>query len=94
MFSYKYIQKSKGLVFTNEDDNLLNHLSSNIKKITYGRKGEIYGEILNSENLLKIKYLSHNIETNLVGDFQFYNVMLAICIGSYFKVSIEYRHHF
>ena len=86
---YQYIQKRKGLVFTNEDDNLLNHLSSNIKKITYGSKGEICGEILNSENLLNIKYLSHNIKTNLVGDFQFYNVMLAICIGNYFKISIE-----
>ena len=52
---YQYIQKRKGLVFTNEDDSLLNHLSSNIKKITYGSKGEICGIILNSKNLLKNK---------------------------------------
>ena len=86
---YQYIHKTKGLIFTNEDDNLLNQLSNNIKKITYGKKGQVYGKILSTENLIKIKYLSHDITTNLVGDFQFYNIMLAICVGNYFKISIK-----
>jgi len=86
---YQYIYKSNGVIFINSDDKLLIKLAKDINKITYGKKGDLEGEILNSSQFITIKSLSHTIYTNLIGEFQFYNIMLAICIGNYFRISIQ-----
>ena len=84
---YTYINQNKGHLFVNSDDKLLVSLSNGISQITYGKIGDITGLITDTTPLLSIKYHGEIINSNLIGDFQFSNILLAICIGNYFKVS-------
>ena len=94
---YKAVQNINGKVFVNRDNSLLMNLSDGIDRITYGVSPEstCIGEITGSDPLLKIKwycksYGKHiDISTNLVGAFNFENVLAAICIGDFFNVSPE-----
>ena len=85
---YQFIGKHKGLLFVNRDNKLLMELANNIDKITYGtdKNADIKGNVLSANPYLSVIWEKHHIDTQLVGDYNFENVMAAICIGKYFKV--------
>ena len=84
---YEFIKHNKGHLFINAEDKLLLSLSSGIMQTTYGKSGNITGVITDITPLLSIKYNNEIINSHLIGDFQFSNILLAICIGNYFNVS-------
>ena len=84
---FQFIAKNQGHLFVNAEDKLLLTLSNTIQKTTYGHKGDINGEINMTTPLLSINYKDSIIKSQLIGDFQFSNIMLAICIGDYFNIS-------
>ena len=84
---YEFIRHNKGHLFINAEDKLLLSLSSGIMQTTYGKSGNITGVITDITPLLSIKYNNEIINSHLIGDFQFSNILLAICIGNYFNVS-------
>jgi len=84
---FQFIAKNKGFLFVNAEDKLLLNLSSTVEKTTYGYKGDISGKINTATPLLHINYKDNIIKSHLIGDFQFHNIMLAICIGDYFNIS-------
>ena len=86
---YDYIKSKNGKIFINSDDKVLNDISSGIEKISYGLKGNISGKIDSNKSLLKINYQDNIIQSNLLGDFQFYNIMLSICIANYFGIKTK-----
>ena len=93
---YQYINNNKGHLFVNFEDELLLRISNGINQTTYGKSGNITALITDKTTLLSIKYNNELINSNLIGDFQFSNILLAICIGNYFnipnkkiKISIE-----
>jgi len=86
---YEFIKHNKGHLFVNAEDELLLSLSKGISQITYGTSGDIFGLINDITPLLSIKYNNEIINSHLIGDFQFDNILLAICIGNYFNVSNE-----
>ena len=85
---YEYIAAHHGLLFVNHDNELLMKLSKDIKKVTYGTNedADIKGKILSANPYLSVEWNGKKIDTQLVGDYNFENVMAAICIGTYFKV--------
>ena len=85
---YQYIAKHNGLLFVNKDNKLLMGLANNINKVTYGtcEDAEIKGKMLSANPYLSVEWNGKKIDTQLVGDYNFENVMAAICIGKYFKV--------
>ncbi len=93
---YKYIKNQNGKVFVNNDDDLLMDLSKEIKRISYGKSenSDFIGEEAVDKNslFLKLHFYDNNrenktlIETNLFGQYNFYNVMAAVSVGSYFGV--------
>ena len=83
---YQYIQKNNGTIFVNAQDKLLMELSKNIKKITYGNHGDCKGNILKNTPFINIKFNTVEIASNLIGEYQFNNIMLAICVGQRFGV--------
>ncbi|MDR1180978.1 MAG: UDP-N-acetylmuramoyl-tripeptide--D-alanyl-D-alanine ligase [Bacteroidales bacterium] len=88
---YQSIKAIDGILFVNSDDKLLMELSSGIRRITYGQSGECKG-ICGDDNLflkLGLPDYALNICTQLTGDYNFYNVMVAIAVGVYFSVPIE-----
>ena len=86
---YEYIAAHNGLLFVNHDNELLMKLSKDIKKVTYGTNegADIKGKILSANPYLSVEWNGKHIDTQLVGDYNFENVMAAICIGKYFKVN-------
>jgi len=86
---YKFISHNKGHLFVNAEDELLLSLSKGIMQKTYGKSGDITGLVTDTTPLLSIKYNNEIINSHLIGDFQFSNILLAICIGNYFNVSTQ-----
>ena len=86
---YQYIAANKGLLFVNKDNELLMGLANNINKVTYGTctDADTQGKMLSANPYLSVEWNGHKIDTQLVGDYNFENVMAAICIGTYFKVA-------
>ncbi len=92
---YNHIKNNKGILFVNYDNNKLMQLSENSPRVTYGKSqnADYIGEIIENKQFLQIEYYEkkqknkkHKIKTNLVGNYNFDNVIAAVCIGSFFGV--------
>ena len=86
---YEFISHNKGHLFVMAEDELLLSISNGIRQTTYGKSGDITGIITGITPLLSIKYNNKIINSHLIGEFQFSNVLLAISIGNYFNVSTQ-----
>ncbi len=88
---YEDLQLRGGKIFVSADnDILLSKISAAGHTITYGKKPEAYsaGEVVSGREFLSVKCGEVIIQTNLVGDYNFENVMSAVCIGKYFGVDM------
>ena len=83
---FNFIKKNNGLLFVNDDDNLLLNLSEKIERITYGNNGFCEGFITKNTPYLSIKFSHTEINSQLIGEYQFSNIMLAVCIGNKFNI--------
>jgi UDP-N-acetylmuramoyl-tripeptide--D-alanyl-D-alanine ligase len=84
---YNYISKNGELVFTNNDDSLLKELTSSLKKYTYGKSNaDCVASLLSETPNIKLNWNQNNINATLYGAYNFYNILLAICVGQYFKI--------
>jgi UDP-N-acetylmuramoyl-tripeptide--D-alanyl-D-alanine ligase len=89
---YTWLRNSGGTVFVNAGNSLLMELTSGMNRILYGTQENIYtqGKVKGTSSTLEIEWFSENteiyIQTNLVGTYNFENVMASICIGSFFIV--------
>ena len=86
---YNYIRENGGNIFINMDDELLYKLSDGITKISYGKTGDCKGNVLKISPFISILFRDETINSNLIGDYQFNNIMLAICVGNYFDISTK-----
>ncbi len=99
---YKYIQSKEGKLFVHGDDEVLLELAGSIEKVTYGTKKlyDIVGSVATNTtefisfqwatryNAVNIKK-SELVPTQLVGIYNYYNLLCAACVGNYFKVEDE-----
>jgi UDP-N-acetylmuramoyl-tripeptide--D-alanyl-D-alanine ligase len=94
---YRFLQKTKGLVFINKDEKYLTQLSKvNDKKIFYKATTEVKDTNYTTKLVEEFPFLSVQFETDqkemitinsqLIGRYNFNNIMTAICLGNYFKV--------
>lgn len=85
---YRYLRDNKGFVFLNKDNDILVDLAQGISQITYGSddKADIHAKISTASPCLSINWNNHSIQTNLVGEYNFENVMAAVATGKYFNV--------
>ncbi len=99
---YRFIEKNKGKIFVHADDEVLMEIIGTNDKITYGTKKlyDVVGVMVqdNSEFVSmqwSTRYTaaaikSHTIvKTNLVGVYNYNNLLCAACVGNYFKVEDE-----
>jgi len=86
---YNYLQGKSGQIFVNGGDEILLSQADGLKMKTYGedKTFDCVGKLISASPFLKLKWNNHLIETNLVGEYNFNNVLVAICVGSYFGVS-------
>lgn len=85
---YDYLRNTKGKVFLNNDNPLLKELAHDLTSVSYGKddSANYNAAILSSNPYLSIKWNGMEINTNLVGDYNFENVMAAITVGCYFNI--------
>lgn len=88
---YDYIRTKKGKIFLNNDNPLLKELANDLDYVSYGKddNADYKASILSSNPYLSILWNNNEIETNLVGDYNFENVMVAITAGCYFNIEQE-----
>lgn len=85
---YKFIMKVEGKLFVNADNELLMELSSKARRKTYGQssKAELRAEMFLKEAFVGALWEQSEIVTQLVGSYNFDNMMAAICLGKEFDV--------
>ncbi len=91
---YDWINKNQGTLFVNVENEILTAISKDIKKITYGitPKADCYGRLIKANPFLELEWIIKDpnqtvtIESNLVGKYNFENILAAITIGSFFNV--------
>ncbi len=89
---YNYIVKNNGTVFYNADNPILQELVISIKnKISYGQKEASFtGEPIQSPPFIHVKTNFNKgvlyLNSNLIGNFNFENILAAACIGNHFEV--------
>jgi len=84
---YNFIKLNNGSLFVNNDDKILVTLSKKIKTIFYGLNSKLNTKIKKNTPFINVFWNKKNIASKLIGDYQFYNISLAICIGNYFNIS-------
>lgn len=80
---YHFIKETKGIIFLNDNDELLVSLSKEIRVIKYS-KNEINN--IDSNPFLTFNWKELKIETQLYGEYNIPNILAAIKIGEYFNV--------
>lgn len=89
---YAYLDDHGGKVFVNIDNELLDRLSVNLDRFSYGQnnKAEVYGELVADDPFLSLvcEYKSQQtmIHTQITGQYNFENIMAAVAVGNYFEV--------
>ena len=90
---YDSVKKVQGVLFYNSDDTLLQSLlNEKTQNISYGKgNGSISGKIIKLSPFLSVSWKSSTfnsgaIKTNMVGNYNLYNFLAAICIGNYFNI--------
>ncbi|MDP1747111.1 MAG: UDP-N-acetylmuramoyl-tripeptide--D-alanyl-D-alanine ligase [Bacteroidota bacterium] len=98
---YQFIQKKGGKLFVNADNKLLQQLSAGIENVTFGtlESVDFEGQFVESNPFVKLKFKAKKdiqpieekpvITTQLIGNYNFENILAAACIGHYFDVSDE-----
>ena len=90
---YRFIRKNNGLLFVNKDNELLMNRAGDTPMITYGTSpgAGCSGRIVNRHPAISLGWTWQNLHgfanTNLYGDYNFENILAAICIGMYLGVS-------
>jgi UDP-N-acetylmuramoyl-tripeptide--D-alanyl-D-alanine ligase len=85
---YQWVKSVDGMLFVNAGNPLLMELSEGIKRRTYGAvpEADIRGELLLQDAFVGLRYAGHEIISQLVGSYNFDNMMAAVCAGQYFAV--------
>ena len=91
---YDAVKFNNGVLFHNSDDEILNEIiPQEIPHFDYSihRNSYVRGELISMSPYITMKwnseeYHSDIITTNMVGQYNFYNFLAAITIGSFFQV--------
>ncbi len=92
---YDYLRLHEGTAFVMWDYDYLQEMSKGIAaRFTYGtHDADVTGIVKNSTEFLEVTITNgagtDSIKTNLVGEYNLPNILLAIAVGKYFKVPDE-----
>lgn len=90
---YKYIKSKNGKIFINTDDKILVENAIEINQLPYGSDENlpIHGNIVFNDSsfltvAIKDDAMDLTIHSNLTGDYNLYNILVAYTIGRYFEI--------
>lgn len=92
---FDHLRENKGTAFVMWDYDYFHSMSAGIPKIIkYGTKdADITGKVISSEPFLEVEFTSEHalgkVKSNLVGDYNLPNVLVAATVGQYFNVPAD-----
>ncbi len=93
---YQSIIRKGGTIFYNSDNSVLKKLKKGNKTISYGTNTENYlkGRLVSANPYLSVEIetfegVKTEINTKLIGVYNFENILAAACIGDFFNISIQ-----
>lgn len=88
---YVHLRNNGGTVFVNADDPVLMELSSDLPRITYGTAAatDCQGKAYEKAGFVEVEWLGKRFQSQMVGGYNFFNIMAAVCIGSHFGVQAD-----
>jgi len=88
---YTSIKKTDGKIFINSDNELLKSLLENQETISYGTKDNVFckGNLISSNPFVTFSISNTTINSNLIGSYNFENLLTASCVGKYFDINNE-----
>ena len=85
---YQHLKQHHKTVFVNANDAKQVAQTVGIQQVTFGSKNSDYViEYIGADPFVHLKFNNTNIESKLIGDYNFNNISVAIAMGTYFKVS-------
>lgn len=87
---YHYLKRNNKTVFVNKEDALQVEKSKSIQSFSFGQKNSganLEINLLDANPFLKVNFLKTEIESKLLGHYNFSNIAAAIAMGIYFDVS-------
>lgn len=90
---YDFLRNNNGIAFVCADQSDLMESSTDIKRITYGQheRADCRGKIAERFPFLEVEWMNENVvlTSNLIGQYNFDNMMAAVAVGHFFEVSPE-----
>jgi len=91
---FDYLKKHNGGIFYNKDSEAIKQMTEERfieKTVSYGRTPTVdySAEIVTEQPFLTLKFENTIIKSHLFGGYNFDNILCAITVGKYFKVSNE-----
>ncbi len=89
---YDYLKTNNKTVFINTDDKKqIKQIGTYTKISAFGTspKNDCFIEFINANPLVSLKYDDIEINSQLIGDYNYGNIAVAVAIGKHFKVSTE-----
>lgn len=95
---YDFLSKKSGVVFVNQDNLHLTEMlgKRDIENIIYystESNSSLKGELIENNPFLTLDWIAdsgrHRVKTNLTGAYNLENILAAIAVGKYFKLSPE-----
>lgn len=84
---YDYLRAHNGKVFYHCANPILEEKSSGMDRIPYGAGSAFSAELVGCDPFLRIRWNGCDIQTQLIGAYNFENVLASIAVGSYFGVT-------
>ena len=92
---YDSIKSVDGVLFYNDDDQILKDILPTVRQISYGQhQGTVKGKLEHLTPFVEFTYehgayQSTLLRTHIVGEYNFYNFLASIAIGHFFDVPFE-----
>ena len=88
---YRSIMGCNGTLFINIDDDILTQNLDYQKIVTYAtqKPAKVNGHIVRNNGLISIELFGKEVNTQLTGAYNLYNMLAAATVGQYFEVSEE-----
>ena len=87
---YKHLKEKDKLVFVNANDPTQMELTKSMRRFTFGlAKSDCYVGLKDASNTLLVNFKGLDIQSNLIGLYNYHNIAAAIAIGDYHKIPAE-----
>ncbi len=90
---YEFIDKTKGKIFINKDNPILDNVPFSSGKIYYGTTSDsfVFGQIIENKTPFlcfewNFQEQKNEVKTKLIGNYNFENALAAVAIGCYFDM--------